>query len=734
MPTSHYSKSDLVAAFKQAGVVEGDVVLSYTNVGLLGIPHEGNSRQIADQVLLDAFQEVIGSAGTLCVPVYTYSFGRREPFDPDNTPSAVPGFPEFVRRQSGARRTCDPMFSVAAVGARANELTRDVPLASFAPGCFWQRFIEANGWVVNVNVWAIAGLAHYVERRMEMPYRFDKLFIGDIVRNGRTTRLGSIFSVQDATNPDTRAEVTQFDALAFETGLAQKIPVGRGYITAMRARDMAGLLEEALTKKPTFMIQAGLTGKTPVLANKRRHFDVVLPQDAGMKEMMEALWNLPRDIVSDGYDAALEALAGQVPMKIHGFPSGMHAWTWLVPEKWTCHEAWLETMDGRRLFSYEDQLLHVVSYSLPFEGVVSREELFKHLHTHPVLPDETVFMFKYYDRDWGLCCPRTLKDTLTDPEYRVRIRSEFSYGFLNVGEVFVQGESDDCIVLCAHLCHPGQAADDLSGVVAGIEIMRRLRQMQGLRYSYRFLMLPETIGSVAWLSQNEHLIPKMKGGLFIEMVSLPNPPALQYSFEGDTLVDRCFAEAFAKHAPQGWTGAFRTVIGNDERQFNSPGVRVPMLSLSRIQQQRVQEIYPYPEYHSSADTPDKVSWPHMEDTVNLVLKMIESLEKADASAKPAPSPKNSTASAFPLPRNLFKGEVFCSRYGLYVDIAKNPQGHRALFDILYLIDGRHSVEDMAAICKVPLSTVQDVLTELARHGLVAWDSVEAPSLSALSPT
>ncbi|HYF36180.1 MAG TPA: DUF4910 domain-containing protein, partial [Prosthecobacter sp.] len=567
----------------------------------------------------------------------------------------------------------------------------------------------------------ISGLAHYVERQMEMPYRYDKLFIGNLTRNGRTTKLGTIFSVQDSTNPDTRVEVTQFDTLAFETGLAQKIPVGRGFITSMRARDMARLIEESLRRQPNFLIQAGLKGEMPVLARKRRDFDVRLPADAGMKEMIDALWHLPRDIVSDGYDAAMTALATLVPMKIHAFPAGMHAWTWLVPEKWTCYEAWLETMDGQRLFSYADEPLHVVSYSLPFDGVVSREELLKHLHVHPVLPDATPFIFKYYERDWGLCCSRTLRESLQDSEYRVRIRSEFSYDSLKVGEVYVQGQTDDCIVLCAHLCHPGQVADDLSGVVAGIEIMRRLQERQGLRYSYRFLILPETIGSVAWLSQNEHLIPGMKGGLFIEMVSLPNPPALQMSFSADSHVDRCFADAFAKHAPDGWTGAFRTVVGNDERQFNSPGVRVPMLSLSRVQREKVQQIYPYAEYHSTEDRPGKVSWRHMEETVDLVLRMIETLEAAAPPSAPAAAPATPITSAYPIPLNLFKGEVFCSRYGLYVDVNKNPDAHRALFDILYLIDGLHSVEDMAAICKVPISTVLDVLAELARHGLVKME-------------
>ena len=127
---------------------------------------------------------------------------------------------------------------------------------------------------------------------------------------------------------------------------------------------------------------------------------VRLPEAASMMQMIEGLWLLPRDIVSDGYDIALRALAQQVGMTIHEYPSGMECWSWVVPEKWTCHEAYLETLSGERLFSYSDNPLHVVSYSLPISGIVTREELFEHLHVHPRRPEAIPFVFKYYERDW----------------------------------------------------------------------------------------------------------------------------------------------------------------------------------------------------------------------------------------------------------------------------------------------------------------------------------------------
>jgi aminopeptidase-like protein len=425
-----------------------------------------------------------------------------------------------------------------------------------------------------------------------------------------------------------------------------------------------------------------------------------------MQQMIDAIWRLPRDIISDAYDVALTAIAEQVPLKIHEYPTGTECWSWLIPEKWTCHEAYLETLDGRRLFSYADNPLHVVSYSLPFEGEVSQQELSKHLHVHPKIAEAVPFTFKYYERDWGLCCSKALKDSLTDDRYRVVIRTDFSYSTLKVGEVIVPGASDECIVLCAHLCHPAMVNDDLSGVVAGVQVMRELQRRRDLRYTYRYLIVPETIGGVAYLSHNEHLIPRMKGGLFLEMLGLDQPHGLQLSFKADTELDLCFTLAMREHDYHGWTGPFRTLIGNDERQFNAPGVRIPMLSLSRVLPPSAPD-WPYREYHSNYDTPDLFSIKRLEDSCRLILRMINVLENNR------------------VPINNFKGEVFCSRFGLHIDAYSNPDGNKMLFDMMDHIDGSRSMAAIAQICGVSFEAVEKTIGELRRHGLVEFAADQA---------
>jgi aminopeptidase-like protein len=423
-----------------------------------------------------------------------------------------------------------------------------------------------------------------------------------------------------------------------------------------------------------------------------------------MIELINELWYLKRDIVSDDFNLALDRLSGEVPMSIQEYPSGKRCWTWTIPEKWTCQEAYLETMDGNRLIDYADHPLHVISYSLPYEGVVDREELFQHLHVHPRLPQAIPFVFKYYERDWGLCASQELRDSLKDECYRVVIDTRFEPGSLKIGEVLIPGQSEQTVMLVTHLCHPAMVNDDLTGVVVGLEVARTLleRSAQGSKpyFTYRLLILPETIGSVVYLSQNEALIPQMAAGLFLEMLGNDSPHALQGSFQPSSQIDRCLVSALKGLEPQGYAAPYRTVIANDERQFNAPGVRVPMLSLSRVEPPG-SPTRPYREYHSSLDTPEIVTEQRLEASQQIVLDLIEAWENNQYIV------------------NNFKGEIFCSGYGIWIDYRINPDGHRRLFEIMERCDGEHTVADIATELAISFQSVWEVV-ELLKSKELVW--------------
>jgi len=313
--------------------------------------------------------------------------------------------------------------------------------------------------------------------------------------------------------------------------------------------------------------------------------------------------------------------------------------------------------------------------------------------------DEPPFVFYYYRKGWGFGCSKKLLNTLEDKAYRVVIKSRLEPGFLKVGEYCRPGESEDTFVLCAHLCHPYQVNDGLSGVVTGLAVMEELSGQNKLRYTYRLLIIPENIGSVAWLSNNEYLIPHIKGGLFLEMTGLKNPPALQMSYFGNTQADACLRHVHLKSEAGAWYAPYRSLPGNDERQFNAPGVRIPMLSYSRALP-RENPLSPYKEYHSAADNLEIVSEYSLEKSKETILEMIKVWEN----------------NYYPL--NLFRGEVFLSGAGIAIDRNRDLGIHRNMLMIIDMIDGSNSIIDIAERLKLPFDFIKQFVDQLHEKGLV----------------
>jgi aminopeptidase-like protein/aminoglycoside N3'-acetyltransferase len=704
-----YSEADLLAALHASGVTRGDTLFVQASLDRLG--RAADCASVADRsaMVLRALRDAVGPGGTLIVPTYTFSFCRQQPFDIARSETAggpwseSAEFLEYVRGQAGSIRSRDPIHSVVALGPGANEFLHNLPTTCFGNDSVQHRLRRAGGKICMLGLDVHeATMVHHAEAMSAVPFRYKKLFTGEINDQGRTSRQGWIYDVR-VPMPHTELEASRINEGVRARGLLRTTALGAGVVHVIEARLLYDFLCEALAVNPWFTARG--PAADPLRLDQQRvpapSIEVTLPPDASLETIVRTLWPVPRDIVSDGYDAALAALATQVPMRVHEYPTGTECFTWIVPEKWTCHEAWLETLDGRRLFSYADHPLHVMSYSQPFDGIVSREELFRHLHVHERLPEAIPFIFKYYERDWGLCCSRRFRDTLLDARYRVVIRSSFSYGTLKVGEVVVPGRTDESVVLCAHLCHPGMAVDDLTGVAVGIGVVRELLRRDALRYTYRLLILPETIGSLAYLSAHQSLTPRLKGGLFLEMLGLDNPHALQYSLAANTEVDECFAATLEAGDPRGWTTPYRSMPGNDERQFNAPGIRVPMLSLLRCLPPSAPG-HPYLEYHSSHDTPAIVNWTRLSESQQLVLEMIDTLEQNR------------------VPINRFSGEVCCSRHGLHIDPVAHPEAHRSLFRTMDLIDGTRSLVRIANQCGVHVDAVRTIVDELERRGLVEY--------------
>lgn len=409
-----------------------------------------------------------------------------------------------------------------------------------------------------------------------------------------------------------------------------------------------------------------------------------------MLKLIEDLWFKRRDIISDGYDESLKYISKIIPLKIRKFPSGTKCWTWTVPEKWSIKEAYIEDLDGNRLLDLKDHPLHVISYSLPIDKVVTKKELMEHLHTKPDRPDAIPFEFKYYERDWGFCIQHKRLNEFTKDKYRVLIESKFDNGTLKVGDYTIKGGSDETIVLAAHLCHPAMVNDDLTGVAVLVDIAKQMSERNN-HYTYKFLLVPETIGSVAYLSQNEGVIPKLKYGIFLDMLGNNNIHALQLSRQGNTRLDRIARYAMKRKSTDFREGPFGKITGNDERVFNGPGVDVPMISISR---------YPYPEYHSSDDNPGIISEKNLIESKELISEILNIIDSDY------------------IPQRKFKGPVFLSGYGLWVDWRINEKLNKNIEQIMLRLEGDKSVFDIAEELNMEFNDVLDYVNKLWGKGLI----------------
>ncbi len=384
---------------------------------------------------------------------------------------------------------------------------------------------------------------------------------------------------------------------------------------------------------------------------------------------------------------------------IETYPPGAPAWTWKIPERYVVQEAYLETEDGERVADFADHPLHLVSYSEPIDRLLTWEELSPHLHVSEERPQAIPFEFKYYERSWGFCLAKDRVDTLRrDVRYRAVIRSEFltdpeqglRVGVATLGDGASAGGE---ILLCAHICHPAQANDDAAGVATTVEVARRLAAdpLPAGSLGVRILFCPETIGSVAYLSHNEHLIERLRGAAFVEMTGSSGPLALQRTRQDDHVLDRIAREAVATRDPAYAEGAFRTIVGNDEMVINGPGVDVPCVSVSR---------WPYPEYHTSDDNLDIID----EGQLSAAADAVEEIVRVFASDY--------------VPRRTFRGPLFLSGHGLWVDWRENLELNRALEKIMLSLEGDRSVFEIAQEVGVDYWLVREYVERFRERGLV----------------
>ena len=409
-----------------------------------------------------------------------------------------------------------------------------------------------------------------------------------------------------------------------------------------------------------------------------------------------------RSITGDGVRRTIDVLAQHIQIQRHELPTGTPVLDWTVPNEWNISDAYIKNSQGQRVVDFQRSNLHVVNYSAPVSQRMQISELKRHVFTLPDQPDLIPYRTSFYKEEWGFCMPHRQLEALeaAGGEYEVVIASRLEPGRLTWGEYLQVGESTDEVLISTHICHPSLANDNCSGLALATMLARELSRRK-TRLSYRFIFVPATIGSIAWLATNESTLSRIKHGLVISNVGDAGAPTYKRSRRGDSVVDRAVNHVLKQSgSPFNLLDFFP--YGYDERQYCSPGFDLPVGLFQRSQ------FGTFPEYHTSADNLDFIRPQHLAASFRWIVQALEILER-----------DRRLVNLFP------KGEPQLGRRGLYSAFGSGKDAmtrNMAMLWTLNLSDGRHSLLDIAERADLPFDLISAAASDLESHGLLSTSS------------
>lgn len=416
-----------------------------------------------------------------------------------------------------------------------------------------------------------------------------------------------------------------------------------------------------------------------------------------MHEWAQDLFPVCRSLTGDGVRSTLAYIKNLLPdLKILCVPSGTQAFDWVVPNEWTIRDAYVLDESGIRIIDFKIHNLHVVGYSEPIDEWLDLEELNKHLYSIEDQPNAIPYVTSYYSRRWGFCLTHRQREMLVPGRYRAVIDSSLEPGVLNYAEIILPGSSREEVMLSSYVCHPSMANNELSGPVVTMALALWLSSLENRRYTYRIVFVPETIGSIVYLSRNiQHLKRYVKAGFNITCVGDERCFSYLPSRCGNTLSDRAALHVL-KHIDPKFKRFSWLERGSDERQYCAPGVDLPIATIMRT------KYGEFPEYHTSLDDLNLVTANGLEGGFNAIKQAIQVIEN----------------------NMVFKSKILCEpqlgKRGLYPTLSTKESGEqvRTMMNLISYCDGKHDLLEIADIVGEPFVKLLDILKPLIDHGLI----------------
>ncbi len=415
-----------------------------------------------------------------------------------------------------------------------------------------------------------------------------------------------------------------------------------------------------------------------------------------LKQFAEELYPICRSITGNGIRETLRRIQKRIPLEMHEVKSGTKVFDWEVPKEWTIRDAYIKDAPGRRVVDFQQHNLHVLNFSVPVHATMPLSELKEHLHTLPERPDWIPYRTSYYKENWGFCLTHNQLLSLKDGEYEVCIDATLEDGTLTYGECRLQGHSSEEVLISIHACHPSLANDNLSGLTVATALAEFLIG-RSLRYSYRFLFLPGTIGAITWLATNQDAARRVRHGLVLTCIGDSGGFHYKKSRRGNAEIDRA-ATHVLRHCGEPSDILDFSPYGYDERQYCSPGFNLPVGCLMR-------SVWgTFPEYHTSADNLDFIHPESLARSLRLCASICDVLEgnRVYLNQNPCCEPQLGK-------RNLYK-----STGGESIGKEIN-----ARLWVLNLSDGEHTLLDIAERSGLQFGSIYEAAELLRENGLLA---------------
>lgn len=417
-----------------------------------------------------------------------------------------------------------------------------------------------------------------------------------------------------------------------------------------------------------------------------------------MYALAERLFPLNRSITGDGTRKTLAILKEYIPeLVMHEVPSGTQAFDWEVPLEWNVKEAWVEYEDGERVIDFADNNLHLLGYSVPVDKLLNLEQLQKYLYSLPDMPNAIPYITSYYAKKWGFCLTQSQRDAMREGMYRVYIDSELHNGSMSYADIVLPGQTKNEVLLSTYICHPSMANNELSGPCVTVALVNWLQSLAARKYTYRVVFVPETIGSIVYISRHlGHLKKYTKAGYNITCVGDERCYSFLPSRNGETVSDRV-AKHVLRHVDKNHKVYSYLQRGSDERQYCSPGVDLPIASIMRSKYDE------YPEYHTSLDDLSLISEKGLFGAFSALRHAIEIIEN----------------DCIPKINTLCEPKL--GKYNLYPTTSTKDTRARvqSMMNLIAYADGRHTLLEIAEIINEPFWEIWSIYNSLKDKGLMS---------------